>query len=77
MNIVLYKSTTCPQCKVVKMKLDKKGLPYTEKLVDDMTPAELAEADVKGIPTMFVDGEKMTNPRLMCKWIDAQEVTNG
>ena len=77
MNIVLYKSTTCPQCKVVKMKLDKKGLPYTEKLIDDMTPAELAEVDVKGIPTMFVDGEKMTNQRLMCKWIDAQEVDNG
>ena len=77
MNIVLYKSTTCPQCKVVKMKLDRKGLLYTEKLIDDMTPAELAEADVKGIPTMFVDGEKMTNQRLMCKWIDAQEVNNG
>ena len=77
MNIVLYKSTTCPQCKVVKMKLDRKGLPYTEKLIDDMTPAELAEADVKGIPTMFVDGEKMTNQRLMCKWIDSQEVANG
>ena len=74
MNIVLYKSTTCPQCKIVKMKLDRKGLPYTEKLVDDMTAAELAEADIKGIPTMFVDGEKMTNQRLMCKWIDAQEV---
>jgi hypothetical protein len=59
------------------MKLDRKGLPYTEKLIDDMTPAELAEADVKGIPTMFVDGEKMTNQRLMCKWIDAQEVNNG
>ena len=77
MNIVLYKSTTCPQCKVVKMKLDMKGLPYTEKLIDDMTPAELAEADVRGIPTMFVDGEKMTNQRLMCKWIDAQEANNG
>lgn len=77
MNIVLYKSTTCPQCKVVKMKLDNKGLSYTEKLVDNMTSAELAEADVKSIPTMFVDGEKMTNQRLMCKWIDAQEVNNG
>ena len=43
MNIVLYKSTTCPQCKVVKMKLDKKGLVYEEKLTDNMTPAELAE----------------------------------
>lgn len=74
MNIILYKSTTCPQCKVVKMKLDRKGLPYTEKLTDNMTPAELAEADIKGIPTMFVDGEKMTNLREMTKWIDSQEV---
>lgn len=77
MNIVLYKSTTCPQCRVVKMKLDKKGLTYEEKLTDEMTPAELAEVDVKSIPTMFVDGEKMTNQREMCKWIDAQEANNG
>ena len=73
MNIILYKSTTCPQCKVVKMKLDKKGLPYTEILTDNMTPAELTAADIKGIPTMFVNGEKMTNLREMTKWIDAQE----
>ena len=77
MNIVLYKSTTCPQCKVVKTKLDKKGLPYTEKLIDDMTPAELAAANIKGIPTMFVDGEKMTNIREISNWINAQEVNNG
>ena len=77
MNIVLYKSTTCPQCKVVKMKLDKKGLAYTEKLVDDMTPAELSAADVKSIPTIFVDGVKMINQREICKWIDAQEENNG
>ena len=74
MNIILYKSTTCPQCKVVKMKLDKKGLPYTEKLTDNMTPAELDETGIRGIPTMFVDGEKMTNLREMTKWIDSQEV---
>lgn len=76
MNITLYKSTTCPQCKVVKMKLDKKGLPYTEVLVDNMDASALTEAGVRGIPTMFVDGEKMTNQREMCKWIDAQEAQN-
>lgn len=77
MNIVLYKSTTCPQCKVVKMKLDKKGLPYEEVYTDNMSVAELAKEGVKGIPTMFVDGEKMTNIREIAKWIEAQEVTNG
>ena len=74
MNIVLYKSATCPQCRVVKMKLDKKGLAYTEKLTENMTQAELAEVGIKGIPTMFVDGEKMVNLREMTKWIDSQEV---
>lgn len=77
MNIVLYKSTTCPQCKVVKMKLDKKGLQYEEVYTDNMSVAELAKEGVKGIPTMFVDGEKMTNIREIAKWIEAQEVTNG
>ena len=77
MNIILYKSTTCPQCKVVKMKLDKKGLPYEERLVDNMTTDELLSVGVKGIPTLFVNDEKMTNQREMCKWIDAQEVVNG
>lgn len=77
MNIILYKSVTCPQCKVVKMKLDKKGLQYEERLIDNMTTDELSAAGVKGIPTLFVNDVKMTNQREMCKWIDSQEVLNG
>lgn len=77
MNIVLYKSATCPQCKVVKMKLDQKGLTYTEKYVDEMTPDQLQAAGIKGIPTMFVDDVKMTNIREMTNWIREVEVTNG
>lgn len=77
MNIILYKSTTCPQCRVVKMKLDKKGIPYEERLTDKMTPAELAAADVKGIPTVFVDGEKMTDIGVINKWLNTLEVNNG
>ena len=45
MNITLYKSSTCPQCRIVKMKLEKKGLPYNEILVDNMTAAELEAAE--------------------------------
>ena len=33
MNITLYKSATCPQCKVAKIKLDQKGLSYVEKYI--------------------------------------------
>ena len=77
MSITLFKSSTCPQCKVVQMKLDKKKIPYAAVYVDDMDTAELAEEGIKGIPTLIVDGEKMTNVRVISKWIDAQEVNNG
>ena len=77
MNIVLYKSSTCPQCKVAKAKLDKKGLQYKEVYIDNMSPAELAAANVKSIPTLFVNDKKITEIRTICKWIDAQEAVNG
>ena len=70
MNVILYKSATCPQCKVAKMKLEKKGIPFTE--VMDMEA--MAAEGIKGIPTLVVDGQKMTNLREMCKWVDSQEV---
>lgn len=70
MNIILFKSTTCPQCKVAKMKLEKKGLPFTEEM--DMNV--MAEYGVNSIPTLFVNGEKITGIRNISNWIDAQEV---
>lgn len=77
MNIILYKSATCPQCKVAKMKLDKKGLPYTEVYIENMDAAALEAAGVKGIPTLFADDVKLTKISDISKWIDAQEVSNG
>jgi hypothetical protein len=59
------------------MKLDQKGLTYTEKYIEEMTPDQLQAADVKGIPTMFVDDVKMTNLRKMTDWTREVEVTNG
>ena len=73
MNIILYKTATCPQCKVVKTKLENKGLSYTEELDADV----MAARGVDSIPTLEIDGEKITNLRQMCKWVDAQEVNNG
>lgn len=33
MNVILY-STGCPRCKILKSKLDKKGITYS--VVDDV-----------------------------------------
>ncbi len=52
MNIVLY-STGCPKCKILKQKLDKKGIPYTENnSVQEMLKLGLVQA-----PALSVDGE--------------------
>ena len=73
MNIILYKTPTCPQCKVVKAKLEKKGLSFTEEL-----DASVIEArGISNIPTLEVDGELITNIGDINRWINAQEENNG
>lgn len=74
MNVILYKSNTCPNCRMVKMKLEKKGIPFTEELDMDL----MANLGIKGIPTLEVDGQRMTNIGDINRWLNAQEDrTNG
>ena len=74
MKVTLYKSPTCPQCKVLKMKLEKKGIPF-EEINDE---AIMAQRGVKSIPQLEVDGVRYTTVGEANKWINAQnEVTNG
>lgn len=70
MEVILYKSATCPQCKVAKMKLEKKGIPFTE--VMDMET--ITARGVEGIPTLEVDGELIYPMSAVNKWINEQEV---
>ena len=54
MKIVLY-STGCPKCKVLKSKLDSKGIEYTENSsVEEMTKLGIAQ-----VPVLSVDGDLM------------------
>ena len=75
MTVILYKSTTCPQCKVAKMMLEKAGIPFTE----EMDIAVMESRGVKSIPTLEVDGERINKITDINKWIKAytQENPNG
>lgn len=73
MNIILYKSDTCPQCKVIKMKLDQKGLTYTEEKDTEV----MASRGVRSIPQLEVDGVRYTTVKAAADWIRAQEATNN
>ena len=55
MHITLYKSLTCPNCKVLQMKLDKKGVTY-----DVVTDVEAMKAKgISALPQLEVDGKLM------------------
>lgn len=55
MNIKLYSSPTCPKCKVLIAKLEKKGLKF-EKITDENI---IINKGLKSIPWLEVDGEML------------------
>ena len=60
-------STNCPKCKVLTMKLDKKGINYTKvEHVDTM----LAKG-IKTAPYLEVDNELMDFTQAVA-WVNAQ-----
>lgn len=64
--VVLY-STGCPQCCVLKEKLDAKGIEYTENTSRD----EMLALGLTSVPTLCVDGEMMGLSRAN-EWIKNQ-----
>lgn len=52
--IVLY-TTGCPKCKVLKQKLDAKGVVYEM----NTSVADMAALGMKSAPALQVDGELM------------------
>ena len=57
-RIILFATTTCPNCKMAKQFLDKKGIEY-EVIYADQNPEIAREYEIKQAPTLVVitDGE--------------------
>ena len=60
-------STNCPKCKVLTMKLDKKGINYTK--VEDVNT--MLAKGIKTAPYLEVDNELMDFTQAVA-WINAQ-----
>lgn len=67
--ITLYTSDTCGICRMVKMKLEKKGIQYkNEKNIDD-----LVVMGIQRLPVMKLeDGTMMVSVTEINDWINAQ-----
>ena len=65
MSVILY-STGCPKCKVLKAKLDNKGIKY--EIVDDVD--EMLRLDISTVPCLGVD-ENIMNFKESVDWVNS------
>ena len=74
MEVILYRTETCPMCKILKTKMEQKGIPFVE--VKELH--ELAKNGITEVPQLRVDGGELMGMAAANKWINSQEVqTNG
>lgn len=64
-SIIIYSSPTCPQCKMIKMQLQKEGLEYTD--IQDVTV--LTSMNIRKVPTLEVNGELFVGAQKALAWI--------
>lgn len=68
MTIKLYKTDTCPKCRVLMAKMDQKGLKY--EVCTDID--EMEKLGIQSVPVLFVDDIRY-NFGAATKWVN--EVT--
>ena len=54
----MYTTQTCPKCKILKKKLQEKGIEYKEFNDED----EMLRMGILSVPVMDVDGEQLDFP---------------
>ena len=65
MDVVFY-STDCPKCKVLKAKLDSKGIDYT--VFNDID--RMVEMGITTVPNLMVNG-KLMNFKESIDWLNS------
>ena len=69
MEVIVYSTPTCPKCKVLKTKLDKKGILYTENQDID----KMNELGIMSVPYLQIDGGRPMDFAEANKWVNSQE----
>jgi glutaredoxin len=69
MKVILHKGATCPKCKVITMKLDKKGIQYDVNMDINLMQSK----GITTIPTLEVDGVLYKDVKACNDWINSQE----
>lgn len=70
MQVVLYRSVTCPKCKVLETKLKAKDIAFEE--CTDTT--KMREMGLTSVPWLQVDNGPLMDMRAANEWINKFEV---
>ena len=66
--VKIYTTDTCPRCKVLKVKMDAKGIPY-ESITD---VDEIRRLGIMSVPYMQVDDGELMDFATANAWINEQ-----
>ena len=66
--IKIYTTDTCPRCKVLKVKMDAKGIPYESITNVD----EIQRLGIMSVPYMQVDDGELMDFATANAWINEQ-----
>ena len=69
-GITLYTTATCPNCKMVKMLLDKAHISYKTVVADDSTKDLFKANGIVTAPTLIANGAKYENASNIKKYIE-------
>jgi mycoredoxin len=75
-NMKLYHTEWCPECRIVRQKLDGLGLPYEHEVVPDVRPfrKKLYEVSGQNYVPVLVHGETvLTETSDILAYLDAYE----
>lgn len=59
MNIIVYSKSHCPNCDTAKQLLDRKGLDFQERSIDEVEWRDVFTRqfpDIRQMPQIFIDG---------------------
>ena len=56
--VILYTSTGCPKCNIIKKGLEKKGIDYFSIENEE----EIVKRGITSIPVLEIDGKRMYYP---------------
>ncbi|MBO7156005.1 MAG: ribonucleoside triphosphate reductase [Clostridia bacterium] len=69
-GITLYTTATCPNCKMVKMLLDKANISYKTVVADESTKDLFKANGIVQAPTLIANGTKYENASNIKKYIE-------